>query len=90
MEPSLVDGNEALIEDTFTKCYLNAPSPITADAVDQFFDKHPEHKGWFSLGLSLLIDQNLSSVVVPTHISDMFTWLYDGSDPGFTPIDDII
>ena len=90
LEPSLVDGNEALIEDTFTKCHLNAPSPLTADAVDQFFDKHPEHKSWFALGLSLLIDQNLSSVVVPTHISDMFTWLYDGSDPGFTPIDDIV
>lgn len=90
LEPSLVDGNEALIEDTFTKCHLNAPSPITADAVDQFFDKYPKHKGWFALGLSLLIDQSLSSVVVPTHISDMFTWLYDGSDPGITPTDDIV
>ena len=89
LEPSLVDGNETLINTAFTECNLNAPNPITADAVDQFFKQHPRHKGEFSLMLALLIDQNLSSVVLPTHINTMFAWLYDGTEPGSTPIDDI-
>lgn len=88
-EPSLVDGNETLINTAFTKCNLNAPNPITADTVDQFFKQHPRHKGEFSLMLALLIDQNLSSVVLPTHINTMFAWLYDGTEPGSAPIDDI-
>ena len=50
---------------------------------------HPRNKGRFALALALLIDQNLSSVTVPTHISDMFAWLYDGSEPDSTPIDDV-
>jgi len=89
LEPSLVDGNETLINTAFTKCNLNAPNPITADTVDQFFKQHPRHKGEFSLMLALLIDQNLSSVVLPTHINTMFAWLYDGTEPGSAPIDDI-
>lgn len=89
LEPSLVDGNETLINTAFTKCNLNAPNPITADTVDQFFKQHPRHKGEFSLMLALLIDQNLSSVVLPTHINTMFAWLYDGTEPGSAPVDDI-
>jgi len=89
LEPSLVDGNETVINTAFTKCKLNAPNPITADTVDQFFKQHPRHKGEFSLVLALLIDQNLSSVVLPTHIDTMFAWLYDGTEPGSAPIDDI-
>jgi len=89
LEPSLVDGNETLINTAFTECNLNAPNPITADAVDQFFKQHPRHKGEFSLMLALLIDQNLSSVVLPTHVNTMFAWLYDGTEPGSAPIDDI-
>ena len=89
LEPSLVEGNEELIRRAFLKCKLNAPDPVTTNKIDYFFDNHPEHKGKFALALSLLIDQKLNSVVVPTHISDMFTWLYDGTEPSPTPKDDI-
>ena len=43
-----------------------------------------------ALALALLIDQKLNTVVVPSHISEMFTWLYDGTGPGSTPVDDLI
>jgi len=89
LEPSLVDGNEALIKDSFAECKLNAPDPLTAGTVDQFFVGQPRHKGKFALALARIIDQRLNSVVVPTHISDMFAWLYDGTEPGSTPGDDI-
>ena len=89
LEPSLVSGNETLVKGAFTECNLKTPAPVTTETVDQYFVTHPRNKGRFSLALALLIDQNLSSVTVPTHISDMFTWLYDGSEPGSTPIDDV-
>ncbi|MEZ7716200.1 AAA family ATPase [Micrococcus luteus] len=90
LEPSLVDGNEELIKSAFTRCKLDEPETITAETVDQFFVKHPKHKGKFALALALLIDKNLNSVVVPSHISEMFTWLYDGTEPNSTPLDDLI
>jgi len=89
LEPSLVDGNETLVKDAFTACGLNAPSPVTTDTVDQFFVQHKKNKANFSLALARVLDQNLSSVVVPTHIDDTFTWLYDGTEPGSTPADNI-
>lgn len=90
LEPSLVSGNETLVKDAFTECGLDGPDPVSAATVDQFFAKQPKHKGKFALALSRLIDQSLSTVVVPDHISDMLTWLYDGTEPGSSLADDII
>lgn len=90
LEPSLVDGNENLIKRAFKACKLDEPDSVTAETVDQFFVKHPKRKGKFALALALLIDKNLNSVVVPSHISEMFTWLYDGTAPNSTPVDDLI
>lgn len=90
LEPSLVDGNENLIKRAFKACKLDEPHSVTAETVDQFFVKHPKHKGKFALALALLIDKNLNSVVVPSHISEMFTWLYGGTEPNSTPADDLI
>lgn len=90
LEPSLVDGNEELIESAFTRCELDVPDSITAETVDQFFTSQPRHKGKFALELALLIDQNLKTVIVPSHISNMFTWLYDGTEPRQTPVNEII
>lgn len=90
LEPSLVDGNEELIKSAFTRCKLDEPDSVTAEIVDQFFAKQPRHKVEFALALALLIDQKLNTVVVPSHISEMFTWLYDGTGPGSTPVDDLI
>ncbi len=90
LEPSLVDGNENLIKRAFKACKLDEPDSVTAEIVDQFFVKHPKHKGKFALVLALLIDKNLNSVVVPSHISEMFTWLYGGTEPNSTPVDDLI
>ncbi len=88
LEPSLVEGNEELIERAFLGCKLNAPDPVTADAVDQFFVSQSRHKGKFALALALELDKSLGTVVVPTHIADMFAWLYDGTEPASTPADD--
>lgn len=88
LEPSLVEGNEELIERAFLRCKLNAPDPVTADAVDQFFVSQSRHKGKFALALALELDKSLGTVVVPTHIADMFAWLYDGTEPASTPADD--
>ena len=90
LEPSLVSGNKTLIKDAFTECNLKAPDPVTTETVDQYFDRNPANKGRFALALALLIDQNLRSVTVPNHISDAFAWLYDGSEPSSTPIDDVV
>lgn len=90
LEPSLVDGNENLIKSAFKACNLAEPDPVTAQTVDQFFVSQPRHKGKFALALAMLVDKNLSTVVVPSHISEMFTWLYDGTEPGTTSVDDII
>ena len=89
LEPSLVEGNEGLIKQAFLRCKLNAPDPVTADAVDQFFVSQPRHKGKFALELALELDKSLGTVVVPTHIAEMFEWLYDGTDPTSTSADDI-
>jgi len=88
LEPSLVEGNEELIERAFLRCKLNAPDPVTADAVDQFFVSQSRHKGKFALALALELDKSLGTVVVPTHIADMFAWLYDGTEPASTPADE--
>lgn len=88
LEPSLVDGNEQLIERSFLRCKLTPSDPVTADAVDQFFVRHPRHKGKFALALALELDKSLGAVVLPTHIAEMFAWLYDGTEPGSTPADD--
>lgn len=89
LEPSLVEGNEELIERAFLRCTLNAPDPVTADAVDQFFVSQSRHKGKFALALALELDKSLGTVVVPTHIAEMFAWLYDGTGPASIPADDI-
>lgn len=89
MEPSLAAGNEELIERAFLACKLNAPGPVTADAVDQFFGSQPRHKGEFALALALELDKSLGAVVVPAHIAEMFEWLYDDTGPESTPVDDI-
>ncbi|MBB1514322.1 AAA family ATPase [Tessaracoccus sp. MC1627] len=90
LEPSLVDGNENLIKRAFKACKLDEPDSVTAETIDQFFVKHPKHKGNFALALALVIDKNLNSVMVPSHLSEMFTWLYDGREPNSTPVDDLI
>lgn len=90
LEPSLVDGNENLIKRAFRACNLVEPNPMTAQTVDQFFVSHTRHKGKFALELALRFDEDLSSVIVPSHIGEMFTWLYGGTEPGTTPVDDAI
>ena len=43
----------------------------------------------FALALALELDKSLGTVVVPTHIVEMFEWLYDGTEPESTPADEI-
>lgn len=90
LEPALVEGNEELIKRAFLRCGLDAPDPVTAYAIDQFFVSHSQHKGKFALALAMELDKSLGTVVVPTHIAEMFSWLYGGTEPESTPADDIL
>lgn len=82
LEPSLVQGNEALIESAFDACKIDKPASITPASVDQVFVDNRKLKGKFALALTLLIDRNLSTVVVPRHVDELFSWLFDGANPG--------
>lgn len=85
LEPSLVEGNEDLIKSAFEKCRFEVPDPITPKAVDQFFNKQRGNKGRFAIVLALLIGEAIESggsIEVPSHIGEMFTWLYDGTESG--------
>lgn len=89
LEPSLVDGNETLFEEAFEKCSLEKPDEFTNASVDQTFIDYPKRKGTFALALARLIDKNLSTVEVPNHIAEMFDWLFDASESGPDPTDEL-
>jgi putative ATP-dependent endonuclease of OLD family len=89
LEPSLVEGNETLIERAFDACKIDQPASITPESVDQRFARSPKLKGKFALALARLIDENLTTVTVPVHIAEMFDWLYGGTNPGSTSISDL-
>ncbi|MGC5224855.1 ATP-dependent nuclease [Micromonospora sp. DT81.3] len=83
LEPSLVAGNESLIERAFDAIELTKPaSGIAPASVDAYFRANPKKKGRFSLALARLIDTDTSIVVVPEHIEKLFSWLFDGDEPG--------
>ena len=86
LDGSIGEAGDALFTGPVAIAY--ASDPVTADAVDQFFVRHPRHKGKFALALALELDKSLGAVVLPTHIAEMFAWLYDGTEPGSTPADD--
>lgn len=90
LEPSIVEGNEELIKRAFEACNFTELDPVTAQTVDDFFVNRRGRKGEFALALAMLIDEHLSTTVVPSHICEMFTWLYDGTDAGTSSVDDII
>jgi SMC domain protein len=78
LEPSIVEGNEKLIEQTFEVCCFGGLSEITVDGIDEYFGKNRKCKSEFALALINVMDENLDDVVVPKHINEMFTWLFDG------------
>lgn len=80
LEPSLVEGNEEFIKEAFKNCNLPVPDPITADSVDQVFMTQVRKKGEFALELTVVFDRNLNTVAVPSHIVEMFNWLYDSGE----------
>lgn len=91
LEPSLVKGNETLIERAFEDCEFAKPDEFTEANIDQFFIANPKKKARFALALTLLIDENPSAVTIPDHIAEMFDWLFSGiggkSDSGVAAIE---
>lgn len=81
LEPSLVPGNEDLIGEALEACGQCQPKPITPSAIDSIFQATSKIKGTFSLELADLIRRNPSRVTVPTHIAEMFEWLFTGEIP---------
>ncbi|WP_179274530.1 MULTISPECIES: ATP-dependent endonuclease [unclassified Rhodococcus (in: high G+C Gram-positive bacteria)] len=82
LEPSLVVGNERLVEQAFEISELDKPDRFTLAGIDDYFKEHPSRKGTFALVLALTLDQNMEAVSVPEHISEMFSWLYSGAGTG--------
>lgn len=78
LEPSLVAGNEALIEQAFDTAWLTKPTEFTPEAIDQHFKARSTDKGVFSVALADAIDSDPTAFVVPAELTAMFDWLYDG------------
>lgn len=76
LEPSLATGNEALVGRAFDEAGMTKPDPISVQSVDAAFSAQSSAKGAFALALARVMDANHGTVIVPTHITEMFDWLY--------------
>ncbi|CAM3539123.1 ATP-dependent endonuclease [Isoptericola cucumis] len=79
LEPTLVPGNETLIDKALTA--IGRPLPTTTDeSVDQLFHTQPGKgdKAEFALELAAAIQDRPDQFVVPTHLKAMFDWLFRG------------
>lgn len=92
LEPSITEGNENLVAAAIEAIGLEVPGPITPEVVHELFksrraanktkDAIPagpgaSRKGEFALELAQrLLDTPASDINVPTHLEDMFEFLY--------------
>lgn len=82
LEPTLVPGNEVAIETALTRVGITpSMSPVTAAVVDaDFAGAQRRKKGSFAIALAGVLDEDLDAVAVPSHIVELFDWLYDGDE----------
>jgi len=84
LEPTLVTGNEALVARALTTLGIGFELPVSSTSIDNVFrGTASTHKGLFAMEIAALIDVT-PSTTVPTHIVDLFDWLYI---PGTQPTD---
>jgi putative ATP-dependent endonuclease of OLD family len=83
LEPSITAGNEAAIAEALGSISVDAPELITPEAVDTMFTGAlGRRKGEFAQVLAGVLRERVSQgldVEVPTHIADLFDFLYEGS-----------
>jgi putative ATP-dependent endonuclease of OLD family len=83
LEPTLVAGNETLVTEALKRIAKDLGESPTPANVDAFFDKksNRKYKGEFAFELAALADANLSTLVVPDQLKDLFDWLWGGHAP---------
>lgn len=88
LEPSLVAGNEAMIDTALRDVGIIPPASVTPEWVDDYFRANSGKKAVFALALAELINADPETFVVPRHLAALFSWLRDGepaSGPGARP-----
>lgn len=88
LEPTLVTGNEALIEEALKLCNKDLGEAPTAQNIDDFFreEKNKPSKGEFAFELAGQVEDNLDSTVVPAQLVELFAWLWnDHAAPAAAP-----
>ncbi|HEX2040885.1 MAG TPA: AAA family ATPase [Acidimicrobiales bacterium] len=90
LEPSVVVGNEALIEAVFdelgyAKPWVAGESPTAGDIAAWVADKGRRRKAEFAMAFSALIEADSERTVVPTHLRDLLDFVYGQSSPAAEP-----
>lgn len=79
LEPTLVDGNELLVESALT--LVGQPmTEVTSKSVDDLFQtpSGKSAKGEFAFEFAALVDANSGSAHVPGQLVELFDWLWFG------------
>lgn len=78
LEPSLVEGNESLVEAALSKIDREVEGVLSANSLDQLFrtSTGKRVKAEFAFELAAIVNSNRDGVDVPDHIADLFDWLW--------------
>lgn len=90
LEPTLVDGNEHLVETALAVVGQTMTGALTPKSVDDLFQTSSgkKLKGEFAFELAAIVDENSTIVCVPHQLVELFDWLWaghikeDGDDDG--------
>lgn len=80
LEPTLVLGNEELVEEALKLCNKKLDeTPPTTNNIDEFFreKKNKRSKGEFAFELAGQVERHLASVAVPCQLTSLFEWLWN-------------
>lgn len=80
LEPTLVDGNDLLIEKALASLGQSVIGPLTSKSIDDLFltSSGKKAKGEFAFELAALVDETASTVQVPEQLVELFDWLWAG------------
>ncbi|MET8426854.1 AAA family ATPase [Nocardia sp. NPDC004860] len=83
LEPTLVTGNETLVENALKLCNKDLGQVPTAENIDSFFreKKNKPMKGEFAFELAGQVEDNLETTVVPMQLVELFNWLWNDHAP---------
>jgi putative ATP-dependent endonuclease of OLD family len=80
LEPTLVDGNELLVEAALNMLGKSVAGTLNAMSVDDLFqtDSGKRVKGEFAFELAAAFEANLDTAHVPEQLVALFDWLWEG------------